>query len=60
MEIALFSNEKWVGGAAGAAAYCTVGKRLSDCWTTSSCSYWNLYYLFPAPLHTTDCSENIS
>jgi len=29
MEIAPFSNEKWVGAGAGTAAYCTVGKRLS-------------------------------
>jgi hypothetical protein len=29
MEIALFSNEKWVGGEAGTAAYCAVGKRPS-------------------------------
>jgi hypothetical protein len=29
MEIALLSNEKWVGGGAGIAAYCAVGKRLS-------------------------------
>jgi hypothetical protein len=29
MEIALFSNEKWVGGEAGTAAYCAVGERLS-------------------------------